>query len=254
MFSPTKQEQQYVDPYHWDTKNHHQRFIYSSITKKIVDLVCDTVSLYPYDRFLIIDAGCGDGLSTLHIALHFQASKNIQVIGLDYSDRAIQHALNMTQSYKLSNLSFHASSLLDIEDNLPVDSTSVKVILVLREVVEHISDSDLQLFANSTFIKTRNIITTIVTVPSVQSPVEAKHYRHYDQNTLEQLLRSISPKSSISVSGYYFRPRILYYPIRFIKDSLGRFRLSAKILNFSFCRSIPVSYSQTLIGVLKEHK
>ncbi len=129
----------------------------------------------------VLDLGCGDGRLTQEIHKRFPTRN---VVGVDYSERAIQlaRALNPDVNYQS----------LDITTQ-PVDGGPFDLALII-EVIEHIPTSVLPGFLAAACNQVRSGGTVHVTVPHVNAPLEPKHEQHF---TVESLTRVLAPHAEI---------------------------------------------------------
>ena len=90
----------------------------------------------------------------------------------------------------------------------------------MREVLEHLPEDEIDriLGAFRTRIPKAELV---VSVPSNNSPIEKKHFRHYTAETLAQTLERNGYGCAV-VTGYGFRPRALFRPLRFAKKILNK--------------------------------
>lgn len=117
----------------------------------------------------IIEVGCGDG----HICNTLSRFGNFERIkGIDISEKAINWAKMFTPEVE-----FVAMDVADEAEKWDA--------VVCSEVLEHISDSELDKFINSLANCLNENGRIYLTVPSVNLPLEDKHYRHYDIRLLE---------------------------------------------------------------------
>lgn len=137
--------------------------------------VTEILSCFPYNQVeKVAEVGCGDGKITLELAKLYP---NVHFDGFDISKRAIIYA--QAFGFGRPNLSFFDKNLKE------ADWLYDAVVCV--ETLEHISDADMPGFVESLRNKTKKYL--IVSVPSVNIPLSAKHYRHYDLELLKKQLK-----------------------------------------------------------------
>jgi 2-polyprenyl-3-methyl-5-hydroxy-6-metoxy-1,4-benzoquinol methylase len=177
------QENEYAFPYHYVTEFHNDRFrqhfvdtwgINYALT---IELMIDRVNRL--DPSSVVDIGCGDGRLTRELDVHTTVDR---VVGVDYSQRAIQLANAMNQDRP--GLEFFAS---DIAGSLALGSFEAAV---LMEVFEHIPIDQAALFMQSVRGLLKPGAKLLLTVPHSNKPIEYKHYQHF---TAKSLLKYVEP-------------------------------------------------------------
>lgn len=125
----------------------------------------------------VVDVGCGDGRFAREMALKFPGRS---VLGVDYSPRAI--ALARAMNPDVANLAFLAA---DVAKAPPVTGADVAV---LMEVLEHIPPTECARFLAGVSATLRPGGRLLLTVPSSNVPVTPKHFRHFSDALLRQVL------------------------------------------------------------------
>jgi 2-polyprenyl-3-methyl-5-hydroxy-6-metoxy-1,4-benzoquinol methylase len=121
---------------------------------------------------VVIDLGCGDGRFTGELHRELIGSK---IIGLDYSEKAINLAKVMNQ-----NCTF-------VKNNILKDRVSLKAdVIVLMEVIEHIPIKDLGKFISKAHDLLKPGGHIIVTVPHKNKKLEIKHFQHFDSKSISK--------------------------------------------------------------------
>jgi len=175
----TVQENQYTFPYHYIPQFDAGRFMQVRVLKwgvvyaSYMSYVLEEIEKLPFSS--LIDVGCGDG------RFLFEASKRFEgkvLEGLDYSPRAISFAKAFNP-----DLTFYAG---DISDETLVQGKYD--IAVLIETLEHIKPLEIPNFLSGVARILEKDSTLIVTVPSDNTPVSAKHYQHFNMDLLEKTL------------------------------------------------------------------
>ena len=173
------QEAEFRRPYHWlskrTTRVRYERFS---------DLIAERILAHLPEGGTILDAGCGDGKGTadLHERL---GGHGFTVRGADYSERAILHAKAMTYG---SGMEFDIVDLVE-RPTERFDSARCDG-LVLREVIEHLTDDEVDAALRGVRAVLRDGGLVVVSVPCDNLALSAKHYRHYSQSLLEETLES----------------------------------------------------------------
>jgi len=165
------QESQYIFPYHYLSLHDelYRRFIHKHYLS-LLELVRELSDIKPGEH--ILDAGCGDGRFCYEIR-----NDNANVIGIDYSERAIAFA----QAFA-PECTFRCADLTTCYTR-PFD----KVVNI--EVMEHIPPQELNNFAKSLSgcVKFGGVL--VISVPSCNIPVTRKHYQHFTPEDLINIFR-----------------------------------------------------------------
>lgn len=132
----------------------------------------------------LLDVGCGDGR-----LLHMLRGQVPRLSGVDLSPRAIvlAQALN-------PDLDFLCADVAQIQDRYAMVS--------LIEVLEHIPDEPMADFLTSVAQRLDAAGQLLVSVPTVNVPLNPKHYRHYD---LPMLQTTLSPHFEIAQHWWLYR-------------------------------------------------
>lgn len=137
---------------------------YLTYTSFVVDQV---VSVSPGS---LLDVGCGDGR-----LISLVKSSVSQVFGVDVSERALAYARAFNP-----DVGFWCGSVADL--------TGTYDMITLVEVLEHISDAQIEQFIQHVWLLTREDGHLLVSVPTTNVRLNAKHYRHYDLALLKAAL------------------------------------------------------------------
>lgn len=179
-----KQEEQYVFPYHYlDLKVDIYRYIYSieylSLIREIKKL------MMPFKGQFVLDVGCGDG------RLCYELKKaNLEVVGVDFSERAIDFAKAFNPSVK-----FYVKDIKDLQLNHKFD------FIILMETLEHLIPKQIPTIMKNLSKNLKKEGRLIITVPSTNLPVEKKHYQHFSEKSL---MNTLKPYFKINkVIGYH---------------------------------------------------
>jgi SAM-dependent methyltransferase len=120
--------------------------------------------------YSICDIGCGDGR-----LLHMVKSFIPRVTGIDLSERAIAFARAFNPEVEVL-----CGDIADLSQQYDA--------IALVEVLEHIPDQQITAFVNHVASLVARNGFLIVTVPTVNVPLNKKHYRHYDVQVLRDTL------------------------------------------------------------------
>lgn len=172
------QETQYSFPYHyiplWDgdeycfARTMNWGYLYLSYLYFIVN----KVSKHNFDSLL--DVGCGDGRFLYEVSQKIHGKR---FIGIDYFQPAIDFARIMNPEVKWICGDIEDHDLLD-----PVD------IITMLDVLEHVQLDKVQQFLKGVYQYLKEDGILIVTVPSKNTPIQKKHYQHFDEVSLKKAL------------------------------------------------------------------
>ena len=180
------QEEEYQFPYHYlldyddsaidIVKRYNYGFVHYTITWLIKRILSQ---IKPKS---LLDVGCGDGKLIYEILNNNNLQVSIKdVIGIDTDNRAIEFAkiFNSTNNAQFISGDIHQYT------HEPFD------LIILTEVIEHMDDQNAAEFLK----KIHSLIASdkhfIITVPSLNIPLQSKHYKHYDKSSLEALLKDL---------------------------------------------------------------
>jgi 2-polyprenyl-3-methyl-5-hydroxy-6-metoxy-1,4-benzoquinol methylase len=193
------QEEEYIFPYHYVPRfesgvftqniNINWGFEYLSSMEFLLGLLRDI----PFKS--LVDVGCGDGRFCSEAAKRFPGRR---ICGIDVSERAVSlaRALNPGAEFLTG----------DITDSAFKGMKSVRGgfdLGVSVEVLEHIKPAGASRFIEKIALLLKPGGKLILTVPTLNTPLQAKHYRHFDYDTLEKLL-----KPSFGIERFYYLNRI----------------------------------------------
>lgn len=170
-----KQEKQYEFPYHYlvnfETFSKSKRLPWGIEYYSYIIRTIRCIAELPSKKSLL-DVGCGDGKLINEISKDSSISR---IVGVDLSQKAIHLAKGLNDDKRVM------FSCSDVEN---VDG--VFDVVILNEVIEHISTEDIGVFAENVINKISQGGFLIITVPSKNIPVNKKHYRHYDLKMLKE--------------------------------------------------------------------
>lgn len=174
------QEEQYALPYHYlpqiNDGDFRQHDYWSWGFRYLGGLHVARTLCDEEDYASLLDLGCGDGRFLSELAK--QPDKELRLMGVDYSERAISiaKALNPTIDYRHANI---------ISDDVDTEAFDV---LTLVEVIEHIPPDELEIFVERAIEKLKPGGRLVLTVPHRNSPTNPKHFQHFDSGMLRELL------------------------------------------------------------------
>jgi 2-polyprenyl-3-methyl-5-hydroxy-6-metoxy-1,4-benzoquinol methylase len=118
-----------------------------------------------------LDAGCGDGRFCYELR-----NEKVRLIGIDFSEKAIGFA-------KIINphAQFIVSSLRNVCLGNRVD------VIVCLEVIEHLVPEELNQVVDRFKKLLRKDGFLVISVPSINVPVERKHYQHFSEESLRKI-------------------------------------------------------------------
>lgn len=178
-----RQDAEYWFPYHYISKMSCDGFSqhvvdtwginYISTIEFMLDKLC---ACNPRS---VVDVGCGDGRFTREISKVFPSCN---IVGLDYSRRAINLAKAMNQD--IDQLEFRTIDIVNHKSNEKFD------IAILMEVFEHIPLNQTNDFLKGVHSLLTSDGTLLLTVPHSNKPVEYKHFQHFTLQSIESQLSS----------------------------------------------------------------
>lgn len=193
-YEQQKQEDAYCFPYHYipmwsgwyfsQVKNIDWGYSYIAYLNVLVDLIIDM----EFDTFL--DIGCGDGRLLFELS---QKNVPAKLAGVDYSTRAV----TLGKAILPEGIKLFCGDIKD-EDLINEEFDLVSLI----ETLEHIHPDEIGGFLAAVHRVVRPGGKLILTVPSDQFPVSKKHYQHFNEEKLTEIL---SPYFDITCVKYLNR-------------------------------------------------
>jgi 2-polyprenyl-3-methyl-5-hydroxy-6-metoxy-1,4-benzoquinol methylase len=177
------QDDQYIFPYHHlvDINNNKisitkdsrfNYYIYLKEVVKIIEKIDDIKSL--------IDVGCGDGKLIYELTKKQDIYEKIdKFVGVDLSAKAIQFAKAFC--FRKKKVDFENKDISEIQEKYDL--------VTVIEVLEHISDDDMSKFQRNLFDLVNNRGYILISVPTKNTPVNIKHYRHYTIEMIEDIVK-----------------------------------------------------------------
>jgi 2-polyprenyl-3-methyl-5-hydroxy-6-metoxy-1,4-benzoquinol methylase len=238
------QSAQYADAYHWSPGRPVDAQRYRRMTALLAEMVMRSASESPGKIVTILDVGCGDGYGSFLLWNDLRRHAfDVRLIGVDVDENAIRWARRKTSAVRASGMSFLAGT---VDDGLALlNDSSPFLVVMLREVIEHLPEQ----MIDNIFSCLRGQVAPcmlIVSVPSVNSPVEKKHFRHYTEDILRETFRRNGWLCD-QVLGFGFRPRRLYTSLRLLKGCLNRTPVLWRMLNPTW-RCVSPELAITLIA------
>jgi len=158
----------------------------------------------------LLDVGCGDGRLLSLLAPDIPACQ-----GVDLSEAAIRFAR-----------AFVPAASFAVEDAADL-SGSFDVVTAI-EVLEHVPDDGVIGFLQTLGARCRAGGTVILSVPSVNVPLNKKHFRHYDRDLLARQLADAQVAWRLENVEYVYRqPSWLTAMDRLIDNKYFRLEVSA---------------------------
>ncbi|MCK4305183.1 MAG: class I SAM-dependent methyltransferase [Candidatus Eisenbacteria sp.] len=267
------QEAEYAAAYHWSKRKRLEWTRYWRLTNLLADLISGIDSVRARSSVSICDFGCGDGRGSYELwqILNSRGFKT-SLVGVDRSQDAIAWAKAKTGSKPSDShssadtgggrvlsqaadtdgapqarpdggcLSFRVADIDEALRALPDDGSPP--VVVMREVIEHLSEDEIDTVL-TTIRRRAPSACLLVTTPSTNSPVEAKHFRHYTPESLSLTME----RNSFAVTrmlGYAFRPSALFRPLQRAKGILDRLPLLWRLMNVAW-RTVPPGVAITLV-------
>jgi 2-polyprenyl-3-methyl-5-hydroxy-6-metoxy-1,4-benzoquinol methylase len=174
------QERLYRFPYHlipsWDGRffsqvvSLHWGYEYLSYLNFVLDELRTT------EFASLLDVGCGDGRFLCEVRLRHPEKR---LVGIDCSLRAIQWARGCATDVEWVHGDITKGDVLPVRFD----------VITLIETLEHIQLDELPAFLDGVYKRLSDNGVLIVTVPTVNVPVNVHHVQHFDLAKLRNLLR-----------------------------------------------------------------
>lgn len=138
----------------------------------------------------LLDVGCGEGRFLREVSKRFSGKR---LLGVDFSARAIEYArlLNPGLDFLRADIARGAESSERFD------------VVTLIETLEHVPPVELGEFVSGLRRRTNDGGTLVVSVPSTNIKMSAKHYQHFD---LRSLASALAPH--FRVEEHYYLNRI----------------------------------------------
>ncbi|MCP4179753.1 MAG: class I SAM-dependent methyltransferase [bacterium] len=163
------QNRQYQYPYHYlflmDRNIRHIIHGYGLGIEYLtyIYFIIDKIKKIPYGK--ILDVGCGDGYMLNNL------NDNKLKYGIDLSEKSILYARSFANDAK-----FEFKDLFELNEEYDI--------ITLIEVLEHIPDDFIEKFIKKILSLIKKDGYFILSVPTTIIPLNKKHYRHYDEQLL----------------------------------------------------------------------
>lgn len=147
----------------------------------------------------VLDVGCGDGylLRLLDCPLR---------VGVDINDRALSFARAFCPAADFRNMDVSC-----VEESFDV--------VCAIEVLEHIPDADVSAFLKSIASRVKTGGRLIISVPTINSLLNQKHFRHYDQGLLVQQVRAAIPNMLMCHTEFFYKRTFLEGMYQILTDN-----------------------------------
>lgn len=167
------QEEEYYLPYHWLLRKAGQVH-YERKTELMARVVIEAHS----KGGAALDIGCGDGRGTAEMQRILE--RFYRFVGVDYSARAIAFARLMAPwvEFRVVN-----------GETLPFEKEMFQLV-VAREVLEHVPPDGVARFLQEIRRVTASGGLFLITTPSTNRSVPAKHFQHFNEQDLRRVLVS----------------------------------------------------------------
>ena len=187
------QEAEYEFPYHYIPRLEGENF--SQVRKlrwgyeylSYMRFVLARLERVEFDSLL--DVGCGEGRFLREVSKRFAGKR---LLGVDFSARAIEYGRLLTPG-----LDFLRADIA--REPEPANRFDV---VTLIETLEHVPPADLESFVEGLRRRTRDDGSLVVSVPSVNIKMSAKHYQHFD---LDSLTKTLAPHFEVEEHFYLNR-------------------------------------------------
>lgn len=141
----------------------------------------------------LLDVGCGDGRFTAMVS-----GEIARCLGVDLSDRAISLAKALRPE-----IDFQTTDAAEVEETFDV--------VVAVETLEHVPDNGIAAFVQALESRLNPGGRLVITVPSINHPMQPKHYRHYDASLLQKQVEQSAQYLKLENIEYVNR---IYFPMR----------------------------------------
>jgi len=187
-----KQESEYRFPYHYlDFVEGFRLIEYLDYVRFVKKLIGDAKGKK------ILDAGCGDGRFCFELR-----NKGAEVIGIDYSERAINFARAFNPKAK-----FFVDDLTKFRLYKKID------VIVSIETLEHIEPEKIRSVFENFHKMLGDEGKLIITVPSKNVKTGSKHFQHFSREDLSKLMDELFNIERVFGHGKkgYFRKKMFNF-------------------------------------------
>lgn len=188
------QEARYVFPYHhlvdFEKFSNYKVSLWGIEYYGYMNKIIDIIKRSNFNS--LIDVGCGDGKMIFEI---MKFSKDKRVVGTDLSEKAIRFA----KAFNYENgAEFYCGDFSEIKEKFDI--------VTLIETIEHIPDEQVERFISNIHDRLNQGGALIISVPTDNVPLAAKHYRHYNL----KLLCKQFHKFEVEKTCYLIKNNMLY--------------------------------------------
>lgn len=194
----------------------------------------------------ILDVGCGDGKLIYEICRDIPLVKRIdRIIGLDKNKKAIQFANVINADNKAD---------FTTDDVFEFDIKNFELI-ILMEVIEHIPPNNLPEFIKEISSRMQKGAYLLICVPSTNTPVHPKHYKHFDINSLKILIpERLDIRNVLYIGSNCLYVKVLkqiymllgFFNIQKLKERLfSYYRRKYMLTSYNECRHIMILCQKT---------
>ncbi len=173
------QEIQYVFPYHYLARVDDSSFSQVAVHRHGYEYLSYIGFLLEYlgkiEFSSLLDVGCGDGRFICEAINYFP---NKEVIGVDYSERAVSMAKAMCPQACYMAGDITSTKLFDRQFD----------VIVSIETLEHIPIESIGDFVQGLASYLKDDGRLLLTIPSDNIPLNPKHYQHFSEKSLHKTL------------------------------------------------------------------
>jgi 2-polyprenyl-3-methyl-5-hydroxy-6-metoxy-1,4-benzoquinol methylase len=201
------QEDEYIIPYHFlDLSLDQYKYLWQIEYLNLLKYI--NTQIKAFDEQNVLDIGCGDG------RLCYELKKNkIKVAGVDFSEKAIKFAkiFNPDTDFFVQNIF-----------NLNLDNKYSQITML--EVLEHFPIEKIQQSISNLSKVLKDDGVLFLSVPSINTSLGDKHYQHFSEKSLNNILAEHFKKIIIigftEINLYYYMYRCFLvigyfiYPLR----------------------------------------
>ena len=166
------QEEKYVFPYHYlDLCDEAHRLLYAREYLSYLGIVKDFIK--PFLGQYILDAGCGDGRFCYELM-----NENVKLVGIDLSEGAIRFARVFCPKVE-----FYVQDLKNLDLPYKFD------FIIMLETLEHLNPTEIPRILRNLSAILKDNGKLIITTPSSNVLISEKHYQHFTEDTLRNILK-----------------------------------------------------------------
>lgn len=213
-----QQDAQYAFPYHHivnlmeynNIKIFHWGLEYFCYINEIIRIV---LSINPSK---LLDVGCGDG--AFDIALS-KIQPTIQITACDFSERPIALAKAIGYDTKIEFVHKNINEINDLYDAI-----------TCIETLEHIPNDEMNQFIQDLINRLNVGGYLIISVPTTNKKLHAKHFRHYDQELIDSTFKDT--KLKLVENLFIYKISFFGKLLQKLSNKLGTFNCIQKMCLF----------------------